>query len=145
MCADEQRVRMRRGRVGERRREGRGLQGTARVQQSDSCGQEAVSEPGGFALKAPQLPTRGKRQEHVVSGVGGVFHDADREPQRSKVKGRLLPAVLCAAFTTLCRDFLSAAVQLPVAQRCRCRGCSPLHSGRSSPGWSSPVRHSAAS
>lgn len=104
---------MRRGRAGEWRQEGRGLQGTARVQQSDSCGQEAVSQPGGFALKAPQLPTRGKRQEHVVSGVGGVFHDADGELQRSKVKGRLLPAVLCAAFTTLCRDFLSAAVQLP--------------------------------
>jgi len=27
--------------------------------------------------------------------------------------GRLLPTVLCAAFTTLCRAILSAAVQLP--------------------------------
>lgn len=131
---------MRRGRAGEWRQEGRGLQGTARVQQSDSCGQEAVSEPGGFALKAPQLPTRGKRQEHVVSGVGRVFHDADGELQRSKVKGRLLPrSPLCSLHHPLQRlPFRSSAAAVP--HRDAGAQDAPLHSGRSS-----PVRHSTAS
>ncbi|KAI3376707.1 hypothetical protein L3Q82_017127, partial [Scortum barcoo] len=72
-------------------------------------------------LMLRSLLPEGKGDKQFVCSVSGVLHDAGG-PFPSciwkcvDVRGggqRLRPTVLCAAFTTLCRAFFSAAEQLP--------------------------------
>ena len=46
-----------------------------RVQECDSCGEEAVPVPGGLSPEAPVAPPRGQEGEESVCWVTGVFDD----------------------------------------------------------------------
>ena len=49
-----------------------------RVQECDSCGEEAAPEPGGLSPEAPVAPPRGQEGEQSVCWVIGVFDDFPR-------------------------------------------------------------------
>lgn len=117
---------------------------TATRKKSDSYQEEAFPKPDGLVLDAPQLPARGKGRNRLWAGWVESFMMWRGPPSalwgiEVKLVEGLLPKILCAAFTKLCRAFCLAAVQLP------CRGRSPLHSGRSSSGWNSPDQPSISS